>query len=177
MNYEVYGPFSVPRTKSVLDRSRLGELWQEAEGQWEGLSSATGIFVYSSRHGDSFTPWYVGMTTANTGFRGEVFQDHKVSHYLASAEFKRGPAVLHLIPRVDPRRGTFSRPSAAARRDIDMLETVIIGMALRANPSLRNGKKTWFNKNCFVPGVTGPASAGRRPTAPATPRSALRLDG
>jgi len=45
MNCEVYGPFSVPRTKGHLDRSRLGELWKEAEGQWEGLSCAIGIYL------------------------------------------------------------------------------------------------------------------------------------
>jgi hypothetical protein len=175
MNYEVFGPIDVPRIQRKLDRKRLGEFWDEAEDWAEGLSSAIGIYIYSSRDGETFTPWYVGKTCAKTGFRGEVFQDHKVRHYLRSADFKRGIPCVHFLARVAPKRLTFSRWSAAAERDIDFLETAVIAMALRANNLVRNDKKTWFNRNLRVPGIMGRPTPGRRTSSAATLRRALRL--
>jgi hypothetical protein len=178
MIYDVCGPFEVPRSGGHLDKSGLVDFWDDVEDWYEepGLSRAIGIYVYSSRHGDSYTPWYVGKTCAKQGFKGEVFQDHKVQHYLASAEFKRGVPLVHLIPRLTPTTFAFSRPSDAARKDVDTLETMIIGMALRANPNVRNDKKTWFNKNCSVPGIIGPARPGRRSESARSLRSTLKLD-
>lgn len=175
MHYEAYGPFEVPRTAGVIDRSKLTAFWAEVEEWDEGLPRAIGVYIYSSRHGEGYTPWYVGKTCALAGFKGEVFQDHKVKHYLASAEFKKGVPCIHLLARVAPKRRTFSAPSFTAARDIDLLETAVIAMALRTNPFVRNDKKTWFNRNLRVPGIMGEPSPGRRTRSAATLRRALDL--
>jgi hypothetical protein len=51
----------------------------------------------------------------------------------------------------------------------------MIGMALRANRHVRNSKKTWFNKNCFVPGIIGDPVIGRPTDALTTLRNVLSL--
>lgn len=85
--------------------------------------------------------------------------------------------MFHLIAKVEPSRGNFARSSVRSGKEIDELETVLIGMALRANPDVRNSKKTWFNKNCIVPGIIGPALTGRPSEAVKSLRSTLNFFG
>ena len=175
MRYEVCGPFDSPRFSRDAVGAPLTSFWDDVEYWAEGLSRAVGVYVFSIRHGSKFTPWYVGKTCAQTGFRGEIFQSHKLGHYIAASEMRRGSPTLHLVARVDPNRDRFSKPSQVADRDIDALETAMIGMALRANPSVRNARKTWFIRNCRVPGIMGEPLPGRRPEAATTLRRALAL--
>lgn len=175
MQYQIYGPFFAPRAQLEVSGPTLKAFWEEIDRLEPGLPRAIGIYVFSTCHGDSHTPWYVGKTNAKAGFRGEIFQTHKLSHYIMASRRKRGYPVIHLIAKVEPARGNFCRASARSGREIDELETVMIGMALRANPEVRNSKKTWFNKNCQVPGILGEASKGRRPNAVVTLRNALNL--
>ena len=175
MQYEVCGPFDSPRFSADATGTSLSAFWEDVEYWAEGLSRAIGIYVFSIRFGSGYMPWYVGKTCAQAGFRGEVFQSHKLNHYIAATERKRGTPVIHLLARTDPRRDRYSRASQVAARDIDALETAIIGMALRKNPNVRNAKKTWFIRNCRVPGVMGADTPGRRPDASATLRKALAL--
>src|SRR5690606_36673196 len=104
MYFPIYGPFPVPRAEGPLDRKRLKTFWEDVDACDPGLSRAIGVYVYSSAHGASYTPWYVGKTCALTGFRGEVFQDHKVVLFLASVAFTRGVPYLHFLARVQPGR-------------------------------------------------------------------------
>lgn len=175
MNYEVFGPFYAPRAQAEATGENLRAFWDEIEGMHEGLPRAIGIYIFSIQHGDNYTPWYVGKTNAKSGFRGEVFQAHKLEHYVNAEQRKRGYPIFHLIGKVEPTRGNFCRSSARSGREIDELETVMIGMALRANPLVQNSKKTWFNKNCKVPGIIGAATPGRRPEAVSSLRNALSL--
>ena len=175
MRYEVYGPFFAPRAESEADGEALRAFWDVIEAEVPGLPRAIGIYVFSTCHGESFTPWYVGKTNAKTGFRGEIFQDHKLNHYVSAGQRKRGYPTIHLIAKVEPRRGNFCRASARSGREIDELETVMIGMALRANPDVRNSKKTWFNRTCQVPGIIGDPPLGRPTTAITTLRNTLSL--
>lgn len=102
MKYDVYGPFWAPRFQKEVTRASLLEFWNEVEAWDEGLSRAVGVYVFSTCHGSTFTPWYVGKTNAKTGFRGEIFQTHKLNHYVSSSERKRGAPAVHLIPRIEP---------------------------------------------------------------------------
>lgn len=175
MQYEVYGPFWSPRGEAEARGDALQAFWDEIEKIEPGLPRAIGIYVFSTCHGESYTPWYVGKTNAKSGFRGEIFQDHKLSHYVSASQRKRGYPAIHLVAKVEPVRRNFCRVSKRSGREIDELETVMIGMALRANPHVRNSKKTWFNKNCQVPGIMGDTVTGRRSTAVASLRSTLKL--
>jgi hypothetical protein len=175
MRYEVCGPFDSPKFSKGAAGNHLSAFWDDVEYWAEGLSRAVGVYVFSIRHGVTYTPWYVGKTCAIAGFRGEIFQSHKLNHYIAATERRKGTPTLHLVARIDPNRDRYSRASNIAARDIDALETAMIGMALRANPAVRNARKTWFIRNCRVPGVMGSPPPGRRGDAAATLRKALAL--
>lgn len=173
MHYEVYGPFEVDMNTKRPWKERKSRFWKNVEDEVEGLSKAIGIYVFSTRHGSIRTPWYVGKTVAKAGFRGEVFQDHKLSHYVATT--KRGERSIYLIAKVTPSGDRFCKPSDRSRREVDLLETAMIGMALQANPKVRNAKKTWFLKTCRVPGLFGPTIPGRPTEAVAALRSTFGL--
>lgn len=175
MQYEVYGPFWAPRAQTEATGENLRAFWGEVEQMVPGLPRAIGIYVFSTCHGETFTPWYVGKTNAQAGFRGEIFQDHKLDHYVGASQRKRGHPAIHLIAKVQPVRGNFCQSSQRSGREIDELETVMIGMALRANRLVRNSKKTWFNRTCQVPGIIGNAVTGRPTDAVATLRNTLKL--
>lgn len=175
MHYEVYGPFWSPRVESEAMGPALTAFWNIIEEVDAGLSRAVGIYVFSTCHGENYTPWYVGKTNARAGFRGEIFQQHKLNHYVSASERKKGYPAIHLIAKVEATRGNFCRPSKKSGREIDQLETVMIGMALRANPDVRNSKKTWFNKSCQVPGILGASIIGRPTDAIASLRNTLDL--
>jgi hypothetical protein len=175
MQYEVYGPFYAPVRQGEATGQALAAFWDQVGAMHEGLPRAVGVYVFSMSHGTNFTPWYVGKTNAKAGFRGEIFQGHKLDHYLSARERKRGIPRMHLIAKVEENRRNFCRPSARSGREIDELETVMIGMALRSNPDVRNSKKTWFNKNCQVPGIMGAPPIGRPSDAIASLRNAFQL--
>lgn len=175
MRYDVYGPFWTPRFQREVTRDALNEFWASVEAAQDGLSRAVGVYVFTICFGEKLVPWYVGKTNARTGFRGELFQEHKLNHYVSSAERKRGAPAVHLIPKIEPNRGNFARASLRGGVEIDALETAMIAMALRANPDVRNSKKTWFIRNCYVPGIFGPPVRGKRPTSVATLRAALDI--
>jgi len=175
MRYEVYGPFWSPRAESEATGEALRLFWDEMEEMVPSLPRAVGIYVFSTCHGENYTPWYVGKTNAKTGFRGEIFQDHKLNHYINVSERKKGYPAIHLIAKIEQNRENFCRASQRSGREIDELETLMIGMALRANPNVRNSKKTWFNKNCHVPGIIGQPIIGRPSESVQTLRNSLNL--
>ncbi len=175
MQYQVYGPFWSPRSQTEARGDALRVFWSDIENIEPGLSRAIGIYLFSTCHGEIFTPWYVGKTNAKAGFRGEIFQDHKLNHYVSASQRKRGHPAIHLIAKMEPIRGNFCRASKRSGREIDELETVMIGMALRANSDVANSKKTWFNKNCQVPGIMGNPIIGRPSDSVATLKNSLKL--
>lgn len=175
MRYEIFGPFWAPRAEAEAHSKSLQIFWDLIETAVPGLPRAIGIYVFSTCHGQNYTPWYVGKTNAKSGFRGEIFQDHKLNHYVSASERKKGHPAIHLIAKLEPSRPNFCRASKRSGREIDELETVMIGMALRANRDVRNSKKTWFNKNCSVPGIIGDPVIGRPTEAMTSLRNALSL--
>jgi hypothetical protein len=175
VQYEVYGPYLTPRAQSEADGDALSIFWNGIEDDVPGLSRAIGVYVFSTCHGLNYTPWYVGKTNANNGFRSEIFQDHKLNHYVSASQRKRGYPAIHLIAKVEENRGNFCRASKRSGQQIDQLETILIGVALQANAHVRNSKKTWFNKNCQVPGIVGRPVIGRPTKAIASLRDSLAL--
>ena len=175
MNYLVYGPFRAPRFRQELSREEITAWWSDVEEHEPGLAAAIGVYVFSLCFGDKYVPWYVGKTNAAGGFRVEIFQPHKREHYISSTELKRGAPALHLIAKVEANRGNFARSSQRSGRDIDALETALIAMALHANPKVRNSKKTWFIRNCYVPGIFGEPLRGKPPESVVTLRRAFDL--
>jgi len=171
MQFGTYGPFEVPEIIELkIDSKQKADFWSNVDAKKNGLSAALGVYIFSIKYGDRLTPWYVGKTS--NGFKSEIFQLHKLAKYDSCPNGKRQ---IHLIPIMTPKRQSFPKYSAYSSAQIDLLETAIIGIALRANPNVKNDKKTKWHKNCVVPGVIGKMQ-GRPSRAASTLRQVLKPD-
>ena len=141
----------------------------------EGLVGANGLYLFSIKHGANFRPWYVGKTCSDAGFAGEVFQPHKIKHYKKTCKNYRGKPFLHLIAKVEGQRGNFCKVSGRSDAQIDAVESYLIGMAVAANPDLRNSQKTNFFRDLDIDGVIGPSYKGRPRLDAQTLKNALGI--
>jgi hypothetical protein len=161
MNFNTWGPFECHVQNKPHWKS---EFWEEvtlmeANCGLDGgaLRSAIGCYLFTTRRGDKYTPWYVGKTLAQAGFEGEIFQQHKLNHYnaaLSDVGQKKGQIFLFALINVGPGESwSFSRGYKTSKRTIDWLEKTMMGMALRKNINLRNLRDTTLLKNVWVEGV------------------------
>ena len=147
MNFEVYGGFP------VTEKGANTEFWREVDTRGKGLSQACGCYVFAIRNGNNFRARYIGKTEKNT-FRGR-FVDH--AGRLRTLSKETGEIQIFLIPALT-RTGRFMRPRRKGCPEIDYLETMFIGMALRRNPDLTNVQITTMLRSMHVSGVI---NAGR----------------
>lgn len=160
ISFAPYGPFEVPVTDGVPDRTLLNEFWQEVEETKPGLGSAIGCYVFAVRAGRGIRPWYVGKTD-RTGFKAEVFQPHKLLLYGDVLRGRRrGTALLYYIARQTP-SGRLMKKKATENKVISRLEEMMIGTSLLRNSNLANKKATKHFREMRVPGYMN-ESAGAR---------------
>jgi hypothetical protein len=161
VKFEVYPWFEIRRKPN-----RHGEFdktfWTTVGDRQEGLPEACGVYVFALKHGAKITPWYVGKTERRN-FRFECFQPAKINYYNDVLVERSGLPLLFLIPRVTASGRNFSKPTKHGYRDIEFLETILIGYALEANPKLANIKKTKLLRDMEVPGIMNSPQA--RPTS------------
>lgn len=167
MYFRPFGPFDLTATLAEENRYWRRDFWEIVDRECQGLSGSNGVYIFSLKYSSNFRPWYVGKTCSSAGFAGEVFQGHKMNHYYSASEQRRGRPFLHLIARVEEARGNFCSWSDRTSKQVEDLETYLIGMAVAANPDLRNNKKTSFFRDLDIEGVIGPRYEGR-------PREAAR---
>jgi hypothetical protein len=175
MNFEPYGPFPLRPYVESEDGRWKSKFWAMVNASEDCLSTANGIYIFSLKFGSKFTPWYVGKTCSEKGFSGEVFQGHKLDHYFEVADGRRGLPFIHLIAHVEENRRNFCPFTCKGDREIELVETYLIGMALGANPELRNNKKTKFYRTLDIEGVIGPKYDGRPREAARTLKNVLGL--
>jgi len=163
MNFESYGPFKLD-WEDETHRWRAN-FWNEIESQekYEGLSTAIGCYVFCLKFGDKYVPWYVGQTINQNGFKGEVFESHKIDHYDELMEEKpRHKPYLMFFPLMTEEHWNFSKNRSQGKEQIEWLETTLISMAINANPDLRNSAKTMYSRYIYVNGIMGEQDYGRR---------------
>ena len=177
MNFESYGPFELDwNDDSTQWRANF---WKEIEAQerYEGLSSAIGCYVFCLKYGNKLAPWYVGKTVNQYGFKGEVFESHKVDHYDELMEEKsRHKPHLMFFPLMTEETWNFSKNRSQGEEQIDWLETTLIGMAYAANPELRNSSKTKYFRNAYINGIMGEHYYGRRTNDARAAAALFKLD-
>lgn len=163
MNFDSYGPFEL-NWEDEASQWRAN-FWQEIEQQekYEGLSSAIGCYVFCLKYGDNFVPWYVGQTINKNGFKGEVFESHKIDHYDELIEEKpRHKPYMMFFPLMTEEHWNYSKNRSQGKDLIDWLETTLITLAYAANPDLRNSSKTMYTRSVYVNGIMGAHDYGRR---------------
>ena len=158
MQFEPYGRFEVPRKRDTnhvdMSKQAKAKFWAKVEEVDPGLSKACGCYLFAISASGAIKPWYVGK--AEKGFKQEVFTPTKLGHYnevLARPHGRptRGVPIVFLLARVTPKE-KFCKPSRHPRRDVDFLEAVLIGMALRRNKGLRNVAGTQLLRDLTVRG-------------------------
>ena len=149
MHYGVFGPYRLARDGALVSRSAEDRraLWHLMEADAPGLSEACGCYVFSIRR----RAWYVGMA-ARQPFCQECFSIHKIDQYNYALQRVSGDPLLHVIAKLTP-TGRFASPAAGGYRDIEFLESMLIGMALRQNEDLQNVSGTRFLREMKVPGI------------------------
>lgn len=173
MHFVTYGPFNyVPR--------KAAEFWTEVNSQAEyylvdprSLRMSFGCYLFALNHGKSMTPWYVGKTTAQTGFYGEVLTPHKLRHY--DSVLKKHPhhkGVIFLFPMIT-QSGRFSKATRSSEETVLWLERMLIGMAYARNEQLCNLRDTRLLKEAWIEGVFGKQNPGKPYRGAAAARRAL----
>ncbi len=162
MKFGVYGGFEIRRKKNrhgVFDK----DFWESVDDTMDGLPDACGCYVFALQNGANIVAWYVGKTERRT-FKTECFQSAKINYYNEALVDHRGTPLLFLLPRLTDSGTKFSKPTTTGYRDIDFLETLLIGMALERNRHLMNVTKTRLLREIVVPGVIN--SPQKRPPQP-----------
>jgi hypothetical protein len=150
MEYEVHGPYVVPRKVRLIDRNSKvrARFWSQIDAEIPGLSEAVGCYIFCVNN----KPWYVGMAERQT-FRKECFGHHKlVAYNEALVRTKKGVPKLYLLAKLT-KGGAFTRVTTKKHRSTHFLENLLIGIALNKNPELINLKNTKIHKSLIVPGV------------------------
>jgi hypothetical protein len=131
------------------------------EYEQKELERAFGVYVFGISWGEKLTPWYVGQTVAKTGFRGEIFQDHKLKKYNKIVRNHSGRPVMFLFPLLTPKDRFSQNRAAFNKRLVDWVETMLFGLTLAKNEDCQNLRGMKFLKECTVNGVLGPHYPGR----------------
>jgi hypothetical protein len=137
--------------------------WKQVSDSNENLPEACGCYVFALQNGNNIVSWYVGKTEKCT-FEKECFQATKINYYNEVLVDRKGTPLLFLLPRLTKSRMKFSKPTKGSYRDIDFLETMLIGMALERNRDLMNVKKTKLLRELVVPGIIN--TPPERPSRP-----------
>lgn len=142
------------------DRNDIQSFWNDVETDGEeGLPDAVGCYVFGIRAGKGTVPWYVGLAEKQS-FKLECFSPHKLNHFNnAIAKKKVTPIILFIARCTSSDR--FSRPSANGYIDIRILETMLIGLAVKRNPYLLNIRGTKVLRDMVVPGIINTQQGGQ----------------
>ena len=188
MEYQIFGPFRLPRrpkrsrkqrddvveertenSDSPLDfrtKEAINPFWEEVQEE-TGLSlrDGCGCYVFVTRGGPGYRPWYVGQS--KTRFSQEVFALHKRKIYdsvMRDPGNKVGTPYLFLVTRMTP--GGKLVKGKLSEREADFIERLIINHAYAKNPGLMNVAGTNFAKKLVIPGVFNDGSSRAKELEP-----------
>jgi hypothetical protein len=176
MNFIVAGVFKMDRKPNghIDDRKESkAKFWKTVECDWKGLKDASGCYVFALNTGRGPIPWYVGKAERQS-FEDEIFTLHKLHHYNDVVIEHKGTPYVFLMPRVTSRQ-RLCRPAKNHNASIRLLETLMIGMALRRNPQLKNIKDTSLLRSLSLRGVVNSNLKGHPGGAAVALKKTLRL--
>ena len=160
MIYEILGPFEIPRdeTTGLTDDKEVKNFWRERGD----CATACGCYLFAIKASKGIKPWYVGVANKLT-FSQEALTKPKLKIYDNVISIRKGKPLLFLIAR-KTNTGKFAKSPKNKIKEIDYLETILIGAALDKNKDLLNIQKTKRLKNLIVPGLIN-TSRGKRSVA------------
>lgn len=132
----VYGPFEINYNENGKSKRIESEhalmFWDSPETSC--LRRKCGCYIFATRAGRGFTPWYVGK--ASKGFAQEAFTDHKLKHYNKPLFTRRkgNPVLFFIAPP--------NKKNKVPSKDLDHMEKELIQYAVQKNPDLCNVQNT-----------------------------------
>jgi len=179
MYFDAYGPFDVATVDGKITAAQKS-FWKEVRAQSakygyddDKLECSFGAYVFGIQWGPKLTPWYVGQTIAKTGFRGEIFQFHKLKIYNRVMRKNNGTPVIFLFPLLTPEDRFSQSRTELNKRLVDWVEKMLLGLAFAKNENCRNKRGMKFLRECTVNGVMGPRYRGRPERQAAKAKSLL----
>lgn len=161
--FDVYGPFPVSCEGHICAETQ-NHFWDLAENGArgdEGLSKAIGCYMFCILHGKNVTPWYIGKTNARTGFKQEIFTQHKRDIYNECIEAHNGRPAIFLFPLCCNSHDRFSKAYSTGKKVTEWLERILMGFAFRQNPDISNTRDMHLLRATTVRGVFGQKSKGQ----------------
>lgn len=152
--YEIHGPFDIVKENNgVIDlyKSTRRAFWKTVQEEEASLPSACGCYLFAIRAATGIRPWYVGKA-ARQSFEKECLNRNKLGIYNYVIANRKGKPLLFLVVKKTP-KGKFAKPGRTQQKDIDFLETALIGAALERNPKLMNIQNTKYLREMCVPGL------------------------
>jgi hypothetical protein len=151
MNFDVYGPYEIKRftPSKLLTKDTLLAI----RAQCPDLILTCGCYVFATRAGKGFTPWYVGQAN-KTSLIAEAFNASNINKLNEAFAHIKGTPVVFFLPLLT-KNGNFAKPSSAGkgRKSVDFLEEWLIASALQKNSKLINQQKTKFLRELHVRGL------------------------
>ena len=166
MRFQAAGVFEVTRKKNRLidvTTSAKRNFWRDVDAEAPGVRQAAGCYLFVLFNSSKAMPWYVGKAERQS-FEKEIFTAHKVNQYNEVLASHKGTPYIFLIPRMNGKSHA-CRPTKVRNDAIGMLETLLIGMALRRNPQLRNIRDTALLRKLCIEGVLNSKASGRLKSA------------
>ena len=179
MEYRIFGPFELPRKKkwpkkrddiedqtdddSSLDlrtKEALNPFWENIDKTTgHELSKGRGCYVFATRAGAGYRPWYVGQSKRE--FKDEVFDPSKrKTYHNVMANKNVGSPQLFLVARLTD--GQKVSKMKLAPREANFVEQLLIIYAKTKNPDVRNVQKTKIVEKMVIPGIFGGSMAPNR---------------
>jgi hypothetical protein len=163
MYFDAYGPFYVVARNRKIKKAEQHKFWEQVrnkskQNDYENteLERSFGVYVFGIQWGDILTPWYVGQTLAANGFRGEIFQYHKLKTYNRVIRDNSGKPIIFLFPLLTPKQWFSESRSDFNRRLVDWVEKMLFGLTFSKNSECSNEHGMKFLRECVVNGVMGP---------------------
>ncbi len=154
--FRIYGPFKIQNKEKIVDKDHQGLYWDDCvDKEYYGLSMAKGIYLFSLRNADNYSPQYVGMTARD--FRTEVFNDRNRVMILTHFLKQRGVLCLHLLAREKETQRGFS--IHIDEKELFWLEDYIQQTCRIKNPDLLNIGKSKFLLKTAIEGITDSTSS------------------
>lgn len=157
MNFDVYGPFAIPRFgKGKLITDESFNALSTTIGN-DDLINSCGCYLFAIKAGKGYKPWYVGQASKTKLLQESLNSTNREKYNKKTTEMK-GTPVLFLLPKLSA-GGKFAKPTQKKDGNlkvVNFLEEWLIGIALHKNPNLINKKSTFFLKNLHVTGLYNP---------------------
>lgn len=138
--FVVKGPYPLQfNEKGMLDNAKIAQFFgQDAVG----FSSKHGVYVFARKHGTSYMPFYVGMTT--NSFKTEIFNPGNKRNFESIFRERKGRPVLFLLvpsDEVDLPVEKVKKVSKTRQALIAEIEEFFIKLSACVNPGLQNKQK------------------------------------